>query len=109
MTFALSFKRIVHICEETVSTFILIIQLHIPMLGLLERKVVKEVPGLDLCQEQAKDPELTSTGTVKIKFVIVTVIEVSVVMVQNADFHIKNLRPLLQKIAAIMTQIIMLM
>ena len=41
------------------------------MLGLLEGKVVKQVPGLDLCQEQAKDQELNSAGTeLKIRFVI---------------------------------------
>ena len=50
VVFVLSFKRIVRVCKETVGTFILIVQLHFPMLGLLERKVVKHVPRLDLCQ-----------------------------------------------------------
>ena len=63
----------VHVCKETVSTFILIVQLHISVLGLLEGKVVKQVSGLNLCQEQAKDQGLTSAGTeLKIKFVILT-------------------------------------
>ena len=78
--FALSFKRMVHVCEETVSTFILIVQQHILMLGLLEGKVVKQVPGLDQCQE------LKLAGTeLKIIFAIVIVIKVTVGLVQNAD------------------------
>ena len=64
------------------------------LLGLIEGKVVKLVPGLDLCQNKAENQELNSAGTeLKIKFVIIIVIEVTVVMVQNADFHIKNLCP----------------
>ena len=99
----------VHVWDETVSTFILIVQRHIPMLGLLEGKVVKQVPGLDLCQEQAKDQEPNFVETeLKIKFIIVTVIEVTVALVQNTDFHIKNLCPHTQKIAPIMIQIILM-
>ena len=37
LVFAMSFKRMVHVCEETVST--------------IEWKVVKLVPALDLCQK----------------------------------------------------------
>ena len=63
-------------------------------------KVVKQVPSLDLCQEQAKDQELNSAGTeLKIRFVIVTMIEISYGSNQNAKFHIKNLCPHIQKIA----------
>ena len=109
VVFALSFKRMVHVCDETVSTFILIVQWHIPMLDLLEGKVVKQVPGLDLCQEQAKDQELNFAETeLEIRFIIVTMIEVTVVLVQNADFHIKNLCPHTQKIAPIMIQIMLM-
>ena len=43
----------------------------------MEGQVVKQVPGLDLCQEQAKDQELNSAGTeLKIRFVIVTMLEI---------------------------------
>ena len=51
LVFAMSFKRMVDVCEETVSTFILIVQRHIPLLGLIKGKVVKLVPGLDLGQK----------------------------------------------------------
>ena len=63
-------------------------------------------PGLDLCQEQAKDEELNSAGTeLKIRFVIVTMIEISYGSNQNAKFYIKNLCPHVQKIAPVMIQI----
>ena len=101
----INFKRMVHVCEETVSTFISIVQQHIPVLGLSEGKVVKQVPGLDQCQEYAKDQELNFAGTeLRIEFAIVTLIEVTVVLVQNADFHIKNLCPHIQKMTPIMIQ-----
>ena len=55
-------------------------------------------PGLDLCQEQAKDQELNSAGTeLKIIFVIVTMIEISYGSNQNAKFYVKNLCPLCSK------------
>ena len=99
--FALSFKRMVHVCEETVSTSILIVQQHIPMLGLLEGKVVKQVPGLDQCQEQVKDQELNFAGTeLKIKFTVVTVTKVTVGLVRNAEY----LCPYIQKITPVMIQ-----
>ena len=53
-----------------------------------------------------KDQELNSAGTeLKIRFVIVTTIEITYGSNQNAKFHIKNLCPHIHKIAPIMVQV----
>ena len=70
-----------------------------PTVGPIRGESLEQIPGLDLCQEQTKDQELNSAGTeLNIKFVIVTVIEFTVAMVQNVNLHIKNLCPHIQKI-----------
>ena len=53
-----------------------------PNVGSIRGKVLKQVPGLDQCQE------LKFAGTeLKVRFAIVTVIKVTVGLVQNADFR----------------------
>ena len=69
-------------------------------------EVLKQVLGLYQCQEQTKGQGPNSEGTeLKIRFVMVTVIEVTVIMVQNVDLHMITLCLHIQKLIPLVNEL----